>query len=259
LFSYKEQFFENLAIFCFIGNLYSSAHHTPCFNYFGDAIMFLKKSADQFAAKKPLNVLRIDASGRHHDSNSRELSNKLIDRMDENYGAINLVRRDLAATDIPFVSENWINANFTVPEQRTPQQQAELALSDQLVEELKAADVLVIGVPIYNFGVPAVLKAWIDMIARARLTFQYSENGPVGLLKGKKAYLIVTSGGTASGSEIDFATGYMNHVLGFIGISDVEVIAADQLMLDGETKLAAAKQKIAALKPFDLPAQLAAA
>jgi FMN-dependent NADH-azoreductase len=214
--------------------------------------MLFKKATERTSVKNPLTVLRIDASGRHHGSNSRALSDRLTERLRQQHGSIRLVQRDLAASSIPFVSENWINANFTAPEQRTPQQQAELALSDQLVEELKAADILVIGVPIYNFGVPAVLKAWIDMIARARLTFQYSEIGPVGLLQGKKAWLIVTSGGTVSGSEIDFATGYMKHVLGFIGISDVEVIAADQLMLDGDKKLTAAQQKIAAL-PLDLP------
>lgn len=221
--------------------------------------MVFKKFTDSASEKNPLTILRIDASGRHHGSNSRDLSDRLIDRLTQHQGAVSVLQRDLAATEIPFVSENWINANFTAPEQRSPQQQTELALSDRLVEELTAADVLVIGVPIYNFGVPAVLKAWIDMIARARLTFQYSETGPVGLLQGKKAYLIVTSGGTASGSEIDFATGYMKHVLGFIGISDVEVIAADQLMLDGDNRLAAAKRKIAALPPLNVPIQLAAA
>lgn len=224
--------------------------------------MFFKKTEQEASAEQSvLKVLRVDASGRHQGSTSRELSSKLIERLQNTthqHATTEIVQRDLANTNIPFVSEDWINANFTDPEQRTAQQQAELALSDQLVEELKAADVLVIGVPIYNFGVPAVLKAWIDMIARARVTFKYTENGPVGLLQGKKAYLLIASGGTASGSEIDFATGYMRHILGFIGINDVEVIAADQLMMDAENKLAAAQRKIADLS-FEFPAQLAAA
>jgi FMN-dependent NADH-azoreductase len=94
--------------------------------------------------------------------------------------------------------------------------------------------VLVIGVPIYNFGVPATLKAWIDMIARARVTFRYTDQGPQGLLTGKKAYLLVASGGTPVGSAIDFATPWLKHVLAFIGITEVEVIAAERLMIQGE-------------------------
>ena len=107
-----------------------------------------------------------------------------------------------------------------------------MAESDALIAEVQAADVLVIGVPVYNFGVPAALKAWIDMIARARETFKYTENGPVGLLTNKKAYLVVASGGTEVGSAIDFATPYMKHVMGFIGITDVTVISAGQQMMD---------------------------
>ncbi len=133
-----------------------------------------------------------------------------------------------------FVDAAWVDANFTPPEQRNEEQKAALAESDALVSELKAADVLVIGVPIYNFGIPAALKAWVDMVARARLTFRYTENGPVGLLQGKRAYLAVASGGTAVGSEIDFATGYLRHVLGFLGIDDVQIVAADRLMARGE-------------------------
>lgn len=98
--------------------------------------------------------------------------------------------------------------------------------------------------PIYNFGVPAVFKAWIDQIARARKTFRYSETGPVGLLEGKKAYVVIASGGTEADSAMEFATGYVRHVLGFVGVNDVEFIFADKLMFDGETKTAAANAKI---------------
>jgi FMN-dependent NADH-azoreductase len=113
---------------------------------------------------------------------------------------------------------DWVTANFTPPEERGEAERAALAESDALVAELKAADVLVIGVPIYNFGIPAALKAWVDLVARARVTFRYTEQGPVGLLTGKRAYLAVASGGTPVGSAIDFATGYLRHVLGFLGI-----------------------------------------
>jgi len=103
-----------------------------------------------------------------------------------------------------------------------------------LVEELKAADTIVIGAPIYNFNIPAALKAWIDLIARARLTFKYGENGPVGLLKNKKAYIVMASGGVPIGSAMDFASGYLQHVLAFVGITDVTIIDASQFDLDKE-------------------------
>jgi len=109
-----------------------------------------------------------------------------------------------------------------------------LAHSDELIAELEAADTIVIGVPVYNFAIPAALKAWVDQIARARRTFRYTETGPEGLLKGKKAYLVVASGGVPVGSDYDFATGYLRHVLGFVGITDVTVIEAGQQMMDGE-------------------------
>jgi FMN-dependent NADH-azoreductase len=116
------------------------------------------------------------------------------------------------------------------------------------------ADVLVIGVPVYNFGIPASLKAWVDMIARARLTFRYTESGPVGLLRGKRAVLVVASGGTAVGSEIDFATDYLRHVLGFLGIDDVEIIAANRVMPRGEDEvLGAARRHIEQLVPWSQP------
>ena len=144
-----------------------------------------------------------------------------------------LVERDLAE-GIPFVTEDWIAANVAPAEARTPEQESQLAVSDRLIAELKDADILVIGLPIYNFGPPAALKAWIDQVARARVTFRYSENGPVGLLEGKKAYLVVASGGTATDSAVDFATPYLRHVLGFIGIEDVTLIPADRQMVDAE-------------------------
>ena len=180
----------------------------------------------------PLKVLEVAASGRNDGSVSRMLSADLIGALEERHGSIELTRRDLKEA-LPFVDESWINANFTAEEERSTEQRAVLAQSDALVAELRAADVLVIGAPIYNFGVPAALKAWIDMVARARLTFRYTENGPVGLLKGKRAYLAVASGGTAVGSEMDFATGYLRHILGFLGIDDVQIVAADRLMARG--------------------------
>ena len=189
-----------------------------------------------------LKILRVDASGRYEDSQTRRLTDKLVAQLsseDESH----VVNRDVA-TGVEFVDAAWINANFTPEEERTEAQVQRLSGSDALVDELVHSDVIVIGSPIYNFGVPAALKAWVDQIARARKTFRYTENGPVGLLEGKKAYFVMTSGGTVVGSEIDFATGYLKHIMGFIGIHDVTVFAADQLMRHGEQRITAVEQEI---------------
>lgn len=186
------------------------------------------------------NILRVDASARRSGSSSRALTDALITHL----GPAAVVSRDLSEA-LPFVTENWVHANFTDEAERNEEQKAELELSDRLVAELFAADILVIGSPVYNFGIPAALKTWIDMIARARKTFHYTENGPQGLLTGKKAYVLMASGGTEIGSEIDFASGYLRHVLGFIGIDDVTIIAADQQMMRGDDALTQALDRIA--------------
>ena len=114
-------------------------------------------------------------------------------------------------------------------------------------DEIKAADVVLIGLPIYNFGVPAALKAWIDLVARAGVTFRYTESGPVGLLAGKRAIVTVASGGTEAGSDIDFATPYIRHALKFIGITDVLFVKADRLAVNPEGTLKAAEKAVADL------------
>ncbi|WP_439569293.1 FMN-dependent NADH-azoreductase [Sphingopyxis sp.] len=180
------------------------------------------------------HILRIDASARHSGSTTRQLTDQLVTRLvEQGYGAA-VTRRDLAVTPPALLTESWVGANFTDDADRSDDQRAVLAHSDELIAELEAADTIVIGVPVYNFAIPAALKAWIDQIARARRTFRYTETGPEGLLKGKKAYLVVASGGVPVGSDYDFATGYLRHVLGFVGITDVTVIEAGQQMMDGE-------------------------
>jgi len=173
------------------------------------------------------HVLHIDASMRREGSATRRLSAAVVDHL----RPARIARRDLA-DGIDLIDAAWIGANFTDPAERTDAQRAALATSDALVAELKAADILVIGLPIYNFGVPAAFKAWIDQIARARETFRYTDAGPVGLLTGKRAILVVASGGTEVGSALDFATPYVRHALGFVGIDHVTIIAADRLMGD---------------------------
>ncbi len=170
-------------------------------------------------------ILRIDTSMRHTGSVTRALTDKLVARLRAASPGSEVTVRDLAA-GVPLVNEAWIGANFTDPAERDDAQRAALAHSDELVAELKAADTLVIGLPIYNFGVPAAFKAWIDMIARARETFRYTETGPEGLMTGKRALVVVASGGVPVGSAADFATPYVRHALAFIGITEVEFIPA---------------------------------
>jgi FMN-dependent NADH-azoreductase len=193
-----------------------------------------------------LNILEISASGRGQDSVSRMLTNTIVDGLQRRVVDVDVVRRDLNA-GVPFVNAAWIEANFTAEADRTDEQRATLALSDTLVDELRQADVLVIGAPIYNFGVPAALKAWVDMIARARKTFRYTENGPEGLLKGKRAYVVIASGGVPVDSPVDFATPYLRHALRFVGITDIEVIAAEQLNSKAAASVEAARARIADL------------
>ena len=190
-------------------------------------------------------LLHINASARANGSVTRDLSAAMVEKLSDQNTRI--ISRDLGRSALPLLSESWVGANFTPDEARTPEQRETLALSDTLIAELEAADAIVLGVPIYNFGVPAAFKAWIDLVARARKTFKYTESGPVGLLEGKKAYVIIASGGTRLGSEIDFASPHIRHVLGFLGIHDVVLIGADQLMATGEEKIAAAQQEIASL------------
>ena len=199
----------------------------------------LSKDAD-------VRILEVSASGRRQDSASRKLTQDIIDALETRYGNVVLTRRDLG-DGVPLVDDGWIAANFTPEEERSAEHRAALAESDSLVEELQAADVLIIGAPIYNFGVPAALKAWVDMIARARLTFRYTANGPEGLLKNKRAYIVIASGGVPVDSPVDFATPYLRQALKFVGITDVEIIAADQLNKRGDDAIDAARVRIAKL------------
>ncbi|MDJ0919783.1 MAG: NAD(P)H-dependent oxidoreductase [Henriciella sp.] len=190
--------------------------------------------------------LKLNASARSSGSHSRTLVDAIIDKLSSPDDTI--IDRDVGLNPLDPVSEDWVNANFTPEDQRSDAQKDVLSGSDELIAELEAADTLVFGVPVYNFGVPSTFKAWIDQISRARKTFKYTESGPIGLLEGKRAYVVIASGGTPSGSDIDFATPYVLHALGFVGITDVEVIAADQLMADSEEKLSAVKARIDALQ-----------
>ncbi|WP_193139603.1 MULTISPECIES: FMN-dependent NADH-azoreductase [unclassified Meridianimarinicoccus] len=192
------------------------------------------------------HILHIDSSARLQDSVTRDLSARIVTQLSG--PETQVIRRDLAG-GLPLLSETWVIANATPEAERTEAQKAELALSDTLVSELESAETIVIGVPVYNFNAPAVFKAWIDLVARAGRTFRYTSEGPQGLLTGKRVVLAVASGGTQVGSPIDHMTGYLRHVLGFIGLDQIEIVAADQLARNPEETLAkafAAIPKIAA-------------
>jgi len=148
-------------------------------------------------------ILHIDASGRETSSVSRKLSNQIIQKISDDKSTVSY--RDVSQ-GLPFVDEMMIGAYYTQKTERSEQQNQAIVISDAIVEELMAADTVVIGMPIYNFSMPAGFKAWSDLAARVGETFKYTENGPVGLLEGKKAYIAVVSGGTKVGSEIDFLT-----------------------------------------------------
>ncbi|MEL7182824.1 MAG: NAD(P)H-dependent oxidoreductase [Pseudomonadota bacterium] len=188
------------------------------------------------------HILRIDASARQAGSVTRDL----LDRIEARLGG-QVTRRDVGAAPLPLLTADWVDANFTPKDQRNSDQRQALALSDALVAEVQAADTLLIALPIYNFSVPASLKAWIDLIARAGLTFKYSETGPKGLLTGKRAIVVVASGGVPMDSPVDFATPYIRQVLGFIGIKDVTIVNADAMATDADGALARAKSQIDAI------------
>lgn len=190
-------------------------------------------------------ILRIDASIRKNGSYSRTLSHKLITQL-KGQAPSNVKERDLA-DGIPFINEAWIEANVTDIAERTSEQHSVLSFSDTLINELKNADTVVIGLPIYNFNVPAAFKAWIDQVARAKVTFRYGANGPKGLLENKKAYVIISSGGTQLGSEVDFVSDYIHHVLGFIGIKDVIIIDSSGIGKNEEKVIADAHASIDAI------------
>ncbi|MEL6234884.1 MAG: NAD(P)H-dependent oxidoreductase [Pseudomonadota bacterium] len=186
------------------------------------------------------NTLLIQSSARTDGSVTRRLADMLAERLG---GA--RVTRDLGE-GVPFLTPTWVGSAFMPPDARDDGQTAALSASDGLIAELQAADTIVIGAPIYNFGVPAVLKAWMDQVARAGVTFRYTETGPEGLLKGKRVFIVTASGGVPVGSPADFATTHLRFFLGFLGITDVTTIAADGLNRNPEAA-AKAEAEIEAL------------
>lgn len=201
-----------------------------------------------------MNILQLNSSARRvqdgQGSVSTRLAQELVAALRERQAGAALTVRDLGLDPVAPLDEAALGALFTPAEQRSPEQAARVAAADALVAELMTQDVIVIATPMINFGVPTQLKNWIDAVARAGVTFRYTATGPEGLVKGKKVYVVVASGGMHRGQSTDGITPYLRTVLGFMGMSDVEFIYAEGMGMGPEAVeagMASARQQIAAL------------
>ena len=181
-----------------------------------------------------MKILQINGAARSNGANSTKLADSITTRLKAKYPQATVEVRDLAANPHPVLDEAALGALFTPADQRTPEQAARVALDDALIAQVQSADVIVLGVPMYNFGIPVQLKTWIDAIARAGVTFQYTANGPEGLIKGKKVYLALARGGMYRDTPNDSQVPYLKTVLGFLGMTDVECVYAEGLAMGAE-------------------------
>lgn len=204
------------------------------------------------APETMMRILQINASARLQGANSSHLANAITARLQAQNPAATVELLDLARTPHPILDAPSLTALFTPAEQRSPEQAARIALDDALIAQVQAADVLVLGVPMYNFGVPVQFKAWVDAIARAGVTFRYTAQGPEGLLTGKKVYVAFARGGMYRDTPADTQTPYVKTVLSFLGLTDVSCVFAEGLSMgpDAAAKaLADADAQIAQLLP----------
>jgi FMN-dependent NADH-azoreductase len=196
------------------------------------------------------NLLQINSSIFSSGGQSSQLADQFVAAWHNTHPNAQVILRDLAQAPLPHLDAQRVTAYFAQPETRTPEQRAFVAESNALIDEIKQAEILVIGLPMYNFGIPSTLKAYFDHIARAGVTFRYTEHGPQGLLTGKKAYVFATRGGLYAGTPLDSQTGYVRNFLGFLGITDIEFVYAEGLNMGEASKdaaLAEARQRLAAL------------
>ncbi|WP_338760754.1 NAD(P)H-dependent oxidoreductase [Massilia sp. METH4] len=173
-----------------------------------------------------MNILQINSSARSTGSESTRLADAIVAKLNAD-GKATVVRRDLAAEPHPVLDEAALQALFTPADQRTPEQAARVALDDALIAQAQAADVIVIGAPMYNFGITVQLKSWFDAIARAGVTFKYGPTGPVGLLTGKKVYVAVTRGGLHKDAPTDTQLPHLKAFLSFVGLTDVQFVFSE--------------------------------
>ena len=188
-------------------------------------------------------LLRLDASPRGNTSISRQLSAAAVAAWKEKNPDGKVIERDLTKTDLTFIDLDWIMGSFTEPTQQTESHKAALALSDMLIAEVLEADEIVIGTPMYNFAVPASIKAWIDHVVRSGKTFVYGPNGPTGLATGRKVVVMVASAGVyqagTAWEAYNYEIPYLRHILGFIGITDVTFVQAGGTSGVGQGNLSA--------------------
>ena len=193
-----------------------------------------------------MNIYQIDSSARKEGSTSRALAKKLLDKIKKPEDDV--VYRDLD-DEMVFVSGLTESGMKIEEKDQTEYHKKMFELSDKLVKELKESDVIIISAPIYNYGPPATLKAWSDLVARVGETFKFKENGRrEGLLRNKRAYLVITSGGTKLNSKEDFLTPWLKFILNFFGIEKVDIISADQMALDYEKSIRDAETQISNIK-----------
>lgn len=183
-----------------------------------------------------MNVLAIYSGLFGDHSNSNALVESTLATLEERHGPLTATRRNLIETPLPYFDASVITALGTPESERTEEQAASVALSDSLINELKTADALVIGMPMYNFGVPAQFKTWVDYLSRAGVTFQYTENGPVGLIENKPVYVVAARGGQYAGTVKDSQTPFLQTALAFWGLTDVHMIYAEGLAMGDERK-----------------------
>lgn len=198
-----------------------------------------------------MKLLQIDSSARRN-SISRKLTAQYAEVWAKNHPGSEVIERDLATIALPLVTDEWVNATRVDPSQLTPAQRQTLALSDALIDEIEKADVIVIGAPMYNFSISSSLKAWIDQVVRIGKTVAYCADGPKGLLAGKKVFVLTSRGGSfgrgTHSEKYDFQEPYLRHMLGFIGLTDVTFVHADnQLRPSAGSSLTAASEQIAKL------------
>jgi len=182
-----------------------------------------------------MKILQINASARSAGANSSRLADAITARLVAAHPGAQVELRDLAVNPHPVLDEPALAALFTPADQRTSEQAARVALDDALIAQVQSVDAIVLGVPMYNFGVPVQLKAWIDAIARAGVTFRYTEKGPEGLIKGKKVYVALARGGLYRGTPDDSQVPFLQSVLAFLGMTDVEFIYAEGLAMGAES------------------------
>ena len=199
-------------------------------------------------------ILKLTTSMHGDDASSTRLANEFTAQLRASRPHAKLIVRDLSSAPVPHLTAERFAAFTSKAAERTVAQQAVVAYSDALIDELTRADTLVIGVPMYNFGIPSTLKAYFDHVARAGVTFKYTEKGPVGLLTGKKAVVFATRGGIYAGTPRDTQSQYLRDFLAFLGITDVEFVYAEGMAMGAETR---AKALAAASASLDSLAQAA--